>query len=226
MYYVNKEIVTLRVSKHRMINYCYLVIDPVTRDALAIDPAWELDTVLQALEERDAVLRKIFVTHHHGDHLNLAVPLAEMFDLDIVMSQEEVDTYGVAIPHLETFSGKTFISAGSLFVQTLPTPGHTAGSTCYLVDNNLFTGDTLFNEGCGVCVGKGADPSALYQSLNMLKRYIPADTRVFPGHRFSTELGQPFSELLRYNMYLCMPDEATFRRFRMRDVKDRMFAFI
>lgn len=216
MYYANKKLVTFRVTYQQMVNYCFLIIDPTTGDAILIDPAWEIDTIIQALIFHKATLQKIFVTHHHHDHLNLADALSEKFNVPIVLSKQEVECYNIQLNRVETFKQQTFIQAGSIYVQALPTPGHTAGSTCYLIDDMLFTGDTLFNEGCGMCIGKGADPHEMYQSLEKLKRCLPGETRIFPGHKYGTELGQPFSELLRYNLYLCIPTEEKFVQYRMR----------
>jgi glyoxylase-like metal-dependent hydrolase (beta-lactamase superfamily II) len=96
------------------------------------------------------------------------------------------------------------------------TPGHTAGGVCYLIENNLFSGDTLFAEGCGYCSGRGADPRAMFHSLQLLKRTIAPQTLVFPGHSYGQLPGQTFGSLLKNNIYLAFDDERKFVQFRMR----------
>lgn len=72
------------------------------------------------------------------------------------------------------------ISVGGIDVKIIATPGHTKSGVCYLIGGNLFSGDTLFIEGCGLCYGRGADPRELYISLTKLKNILPNDTLVFP----------------------------------------------
>ena len=67
------------------------------------------------------------------------------------------------------------------------TPGHTPGSQCFLVENRLVAGDTLFLEGCGRTDLPGGDPAALYDSLHNRLSKVPDEATLFPGHLYSPE---------------------------------------
>ena len=78
------------------------------------------------------------------------------------------------------------------------TPGHTPGSQCFLVDGRLISGDTLFLEGCGRTDLPGSDTGQMYDSLQRLAA-LPADTVVFPGHRYSAPASASMDAVLRQN---------------------------
>lgn len=73
------------------------------------------------------------------------------------------------------------------------TPGHIAGAVSFLVEGNLYSGDTLFIEGCGECVSDGADAGQLFDSLQTLLEKVPPKTRVYPRHRFKRVPGMSMS---------------------------------
>jgi hydroxyacylglutathione hydrolase len=97
---------------------------------------------------------------------------------------------------------------------------------CYLVGNNLFTGDVLFAEGCGACPNEPA-AHAMYESLDFLKRYLKPNTKIYPGHSYGKMPGQFFSNVLHDNLYLQFKDKNTFTSFRLRKGQNRakMFDF-
>jgi hydroxyacylglutathione hydrolase len=113
-----------------------------------------------------------------------------------------------------------------MLIEPILTPGHTPGCTCYLIGNNLFSGDVLFAEGCGMCPDIQA-AHAMFASLERLKAWLKPDTRVFPGHSYGMPPGQPLSRLLRDNMYLQFSNRDAFAAFRLRSGQDmaRMFSF-
>ncbi len=226
MYYENKRLVTYRVTHKKFVNYCYMVIDNSTNDAVLIDPAWEIETIVESIRKEQVNLKKILVTHHHFDHINLAQSLSEKYAVNIIISQQEVNYYQLTLPNIETFSQRSFLQAGSLYIDAIPTPGHTFGSTCFHIESMLFTGDTLFNEGCGLCIGKGADPKQMFTSLQKLKKIISPETKIYPGHKYSSELGQTFDSVQQYNIYLALEKENDFVQYRMRGMNASMFEFI
>ena len=93
------------------------------------------------------------------------------------------------------------------------------------IGNNLFTGDVLFAEGCGICMDV---PSAfaMYDSLERLKRRLHPDTHIFPGHTYVRPPGQKFSEVLRCNMYLQFNDRESFAAYRLRKGQTRLLDFV
>lgn len=218
------SVVTLDVRNRTMKNFNYLVVDPVTRDAVIVDPAWEMDKIDRAIEDAGAKLRGILVTHSHPDHIHLAGPLSQKYDCPIWMSKAEIASSRFSARHLvgvETFAWHV----GQMRVQPLLTPGHTPGSTCYLIGDNLFTGDVLFAEGCGMCPDTEA-AHAMYASLEQLKELAP-QTLVYPGHSYGKPPGRPMLQLRRENLYLQFRDKSSFAAFRLRSGQQqaKMFSF-
>jgi len=218
--------IKLRVSNGSTVNYCYILIDEVSKEAIAIDPAWDIDLIHKTISQYGAKLRAIFVTHHHKDHFDLANTLSMIYLAPVWMSLQEVEYYKISLDNLNTFDKDMRLMIGSFSVQAIVTPGHTFGSACYLIDECLYTGDTLFIEGCGLCRGKGSSAQELFRSLQKIKNIIPLNTKIYPGHRYARELGASFSYLLRHNIYLCIDDEEVFVRFRMRENQRNLFDFI
>lgn len=87
------------------------------------------------------------------------------------------------------------------------------------------SGDTLFTEGCGICIGKGGDPNAMFDSLAFLKTTIPTETKIYPGHSFGELPGKTFAYLLQNNIYLQFKQQTEFVAFRMRGNQGRLLAF-
>jgi hydroxyacylglutathione hydrolase len=208
-----------------MKNFTYLVFDPLRREALIIDPTWEMEKIEQALADNQLTLKSILVTHGHQDHVNLVKPLVEKYGCEVWMSAADVAHFCFECPNLHTISDETSFQAAGLSVTPLLTPGHTMGCVCYLIDGNLFTGDTLFIEGCGMCFGKGSDPKLLYKSLQRLKNTLGDDTKIFPAHSYGMLPGKDFSFVRQNNVYLIFDEEAPFIAYRMREGQTRLFDF-
>lgn len=166
----------------------------------------------------------MLLTHHHHDHVDLAAHYGDE-GLPVYMSAPEVESYGFRCPGLRQISREGVLRFGSLELYPLFTPGHTAGSACYLVGDALFTGDTVFAEGCGICAGEGADPSVMFDSLERLKGQLDPDTRVFPGHCYGLAPGQTWRTLLGCNIYLQFAKREFFVDFRMRRDQQALMAF-
>lgn len=219
------RVIVLPVRRQAMKNYSYLVVDPSTSQAVIVDPAWELETIERAVAEEGASLAGILVTHAHHDHVDLARPLAEKYGCPIWMSKAEIAASGFHAQQLAAIDATPW-SVGRMVIEPIPTPGHTPGSTCYRIGANVFTGDVLFAEGCGICADTRA-AYAMFASLEELKKRIAPATRVFPGHSYGVPPGQPMSRLLRENLYLQFSDRESFAAFRLRSGQDRtrLFSF-
>ncbi len=205
-----------RVSSGRTVNYCWIIANRLTHQAVIVDPAWELATIVDMLHRNALQLKAVLVTHHHHDHIHLADSVSALYGIPAFISKNEMDFYALPKHDFYTFKDDETLSVAGLFIKPILTPGHTAGSTCFLIGDALFTGDTVFNEGCGMCVGRGADPAQLFTSLRRLKQEISDSVRVYPGHRYLTELGADWGSLKKNNIYLNIKDKETFINFRMR----------
>jgi glyoxylase-like metal-dependent hydrolase (beta-lactamase superfamily II) len=199
-----------------MQNFVYLIGDPVTRAAAVVDAAWDIDAIVNAVQQDDMKLTAALVTHFHPDHLGgnfmgrtiqgAADLLHRNFELKIYLHKSEADyaqrIAGLSPSDLASVESGDELAIGDLKIKFIHTPGHTPGSQCFLVDGRLVSGDTLFVGSCGRVDLPGSDPAQMYDSLvNKLKR-LPEDTVLYPGHDYA---GQPSSTIgheKRRNLYL------------------------
>lgn len=218
-------LVTTKVSRSMFKNYVYTIVDQKHKSAVFIDPAWEMDKILADIEQYSVTPKAVLLTHHHTDHVHLAEDFSKLFNIPVYMSQDEIDYYGYQCTNLVGLQTYRSFFIDHIYVKPIHTPGHTHGGICYLIGGYLFTGDTLFIEGCGACLGKGSDPAALYKTLDNLKSTIPGNTQVYPGHSFGKEPGLAFEELLKVNIYCHFKTEKDFIAFRMRSQQNKTFSF-
>jgi hydroxyacylglutathione hydrolase len=135
------------------------------------------------------------------------------------MSKTEIVASGFSAAQLHGIDTKSWL-VGEMLIEPIFTPGHTPGCTCYRIGENVFTGDVLFAEGCGLCPNVEA-AHAMFASLQQLKSRIDPRARVFPGHSYGQPPGRPMSQLLRENVYLQFSDQESFAAFRLRRGQDR-----
>lgn len=204
----------VKVAEKMMVNNTFLVVDPASHQAVLVDPAWEIERYHAELNRTGASLSGILLTHAHFDHINLARPLADYYNCPIWMSRQEVAASGFDARQLIAI-GETPWFVGQMKIEPIFTPGHTPGCVCYLIGDNLFTGDVLFAEGCGICNGLEA-AYQMYDSLQMLKGRLKRHTHIYPGHTYVRPPGQRFSEVLTHNMYLHFDDRQSFAAYRLR----------
>jgi hydroxyacylglutathione hydrolase len=199
------EVVQCRVGGD---NFAYLVICPVTGQALGVDPGRDPAVLLDELRRRGLRLALLANTHGHADHVagNAAVLAAT----GAALAAHPADLPEAAVPLAEG----SVLTIGSLGVAVLHTPGHTPGSLCFYVDDALLTGDTLFVSRCGRADFPGSDPAALYHSLARLAA-LPAPTRVYPGHDYGPQPVSTIAWERANNPYLRCPDLDSFLRLRM-----------
>ena len=110
--------------------------------------------------------------------------------------------------------GDTF-SLGETEVKIIETPGHTAGGICYLLDDHLIAGDTLFVYGVGICGLPGSNPIQMFHSLNKIKTQVPDEVHLLCGHNYGSEITTTIAEQKRANPFLLIEDEDAFVRYRM-----------
>lgn len=183
-----------------MANYVYLIGDRETREAVIVDPAWDVDAILNVLDEDDMKLTGALVTHYHPDHIGgdlmghsiPGVPdLLAKRPVKIYMHKAESPyvkrTLGLESSDFEAVDGETTVTVGEIPIRMIHTPGHTPGSLCFLVDGNLVSGDTLFIGACGRVDLPGSNPSDLYYSLTQKLKKLPDDTVLYPGHDYAAD---------------------------------------
>ncbi len=180
-----------------MQNFVYLVGDPVARECVVVDPAWEIDTIIDEAESAGMTITGALVTHTHQDHVggSLAswgmpgrIPgveeLLERVRAKVYVHKAEREFLKGFGSDLVKVDGNDTLEIGRLTLTFLHTPGHTAGSQCFLVDGRLVSGDTLFIGSCGRTDLPGSDPAEMYYSLTQRLAALPDDTVLFPGHNY------------------------------------------
>jgi hydroxyacylglutathione hydrolase len=184
-----------------MQNFVYLIGDPVTRECIAVDPAWEIDRIVDTIAADGMRLVGVVVTHTHQDHVGGHLFGFDIPGLEELLARTPAKVYvhkaereflrGFGSDLVKVEGGDT-LSVGGRTVTFIHTPGHTPGSQCFLVDGRLVSGDTLFIRSCGRTDLPGSDPAEMYTSLTRRLGALPDDTVVLPGHNYgghSTTIG-------------------------------------
>ncbi len=173
-------------------------------ECAVVDPSPTVDTLLSAIDGTGCRLSMILLTHGHFDHIVSLDALRDRTGAPAWIHQSEVgfpaDAHQNAFytffqmervyrPTEHGFIDGDILTLGAERIRALHTPGHTQGSSCFLLeDGRLLTGDTLFASGYGRYDLYSGDGETLFRTLKTLKE-LPAGTRIYPGHGESATLG-------------------------------------
>jgi len=170
-----------RSMNDQFLSNTYLVADEDGGTAVMIDAGGPVQPLLQAIEDRDLALSHILLTHHHFDHVSdLAQVLARHPAAEVLIHPGERDQVEGATGTIEPGDS---VQAGGLSIEAIHTPGHTNGMLSFLVDGNVFTGDTLFKNSVGGVRAPGHTTYAdLKESIMDRLMALPPETAIHPGH--------------------------------------------
>lgn len=195
----------------QMRNFSYLIGDKETKDCVVVDPAYAANDLVDALEADGMKLSGVLVTHHHPDHVGGSMMgftlkgLAELLERQSVpvhVNTHEAEWVSriteIPLSDLTSHEHGDTVTVGDIEVELLHTPGHTPGSQCFLLDNRLIAGDTLFLDGCGRTDFPGGDVDEMFRSLQQLAT-LAGDPTVFPGHWYSADASAPLEVVKRSN---------------------------
>ena len=181
----------------QMVNFAYAIGDRSTGECVLVDPAWNVDDLIERVGDDGMRVVGVLATHYHADHVGGSImghdiqgvaALLDRLSCPVHVQSDEIEwmarTSGVGADHLVAHSPGDVVTVGGVEVKLVHTPGHTPGSQCFLVDGRLVAGDTLFLDGCGRTDLPGSDPVAMAESLRLLHQ-VGDDVVLYPGHRYS-----------------------------------------
>lgn len=198
-----------------MENFVYLIEDTDTKQAAVVDPAWEVDSIIEKAQHLELNITDILLTHSHHDHINGIEGILEHAEARVHLLKPEYEFWTHELNKPELHHGGDRISIGKTEIKLLHTPGHTPGSCCYQTGNELITGDTLFVYGCGRCDMHGGDPAQMFNTLRDMKKNLDPNMCIHPGHNYSITQTSTLSEQIDGNPFMHFEDEQAFSNYRL-----------
>jgi hydroxyacylglutathione hydrolase len=181
-----------------MQNFAYVIGDEKTKVAAIVDPAWEVQKLLDICRDLDLRVTLVINTHTHPDHIEGNNLVARETGAKIVNHESSRVRKDISVKDGDT------IDIGTLKAKVIHTPGHCPEHICILVDGKLLTGDLLFVGECGRTDLPGSSPGDMYESLFHKILPLQDSIEVYPGHDYG---GRPFSTIgyERKNNYVLQP---------------------
>jgi hydroxyacylglutathione hydrolase len=173
----------------------YIVYNEDEDDAIVIDPGADSDEIIGRLGELERKAHTVLLTHGHYDHIGAVQGLRDRYGVQVMIHEDDADMLtnpeknmsalfldGVRMQDADRLlvDGDILRIAG-MEVHVIHTPGHTQGSVCFLIENQLFSGDTLFEGTVGRTDFPGSSWEQMERSLAALYA-LPGDYKVFSGH--------------------------------------------
>ncbi len=184
---------------------CYIVMDEKTRDAVVLDPGGDGEMLERAIKDMGANVKSILLTHGHMDHVGGVEYLSDKLNVPFYISkidEEYMEKDNYVFGSIRNANGYledgNDLSFGSLNIKVIATPGHTKGGLCFLIEDKLFTGDTLFQGSIGRTDFIGGSFPEIINSIKTKLLPLGDEIEVYPGHGPKSSIGYEKG----YNMYL------------------------
>ncbi len=220
-----KELIIEQIEIGPMQNFVYIVGSRETREVAVIDPAWDIDSLVNHIDERGYKLTAALITHYHPDHCGGSFRGNNIEGVAELIARKGVKVYahcdecaglkkvtGLSDSDIVKVNSGDKLAVGDVEVEFLHTPGHTPGSQCFRIKRTLVSGDTLFITGCGRVDLPGSNSEQMFQSLHKLAE-LPDDTLLLPGHNYAHIPNATMAETKRINTYMRVKDIETWRMF-------------
>ncbi len=199
-----------------MENFIYFIGDKNTKDVVIVDPAWDVNLLFEEAKKDKLNIKGALITHGHFDHTNGVEEFLKSIDVPVYINTHEMDffKFGWGENIKKTKSGDK-LKLGDIEIQFVHTPGHTPGSQCFLVSNNLVSGDTLFINGCGRCDLPGGNVEQMFDTIYNKLMKMDDDTIIFPGHNYAEKTNDSVGNQKITNPYMQYDNLMNFVNRRM-----------
>ena len=184
-----------QVFDNKSSTYTYLIASAKGREAVIIDPVIEnVETYISILNELELKLLKVIDTHIHADHITGASKLKQTTNCSTIMGElTPADAVDIKLKDNE------IIKIDQLEIKAMYTPGHTSDSYSFLMDNYLFSGDTLLINGTGRTDFQNGSSKDAYNSIFNRLLKLPADTILYPGHDYNGKKSSTIGNEKKFN---------------------------
>ena len=191
-----------QVFDQKSSTYTYLIASSTGREALIIDPVLEnVEDYIKLLSELDLRLVKVIDTHIHADHVTGAGKLRDKTKCVTIMGDHTpADAVEIKVKDEEV------IKLDELNIKALYTPGHTSDSFSFLMDNYLFSGDTLLINGTGRTDFQNGNAKDSYDSIFHKLLRLPSETLLYPGHDYNGKMVSSIGKEKKFNPRLQIND--------------------
>ena len=167
-------------------NFVEILVCPETKKAALLDPALEVDRILEKVQERGLSVSHILLTHTHEDHIAGLDEAYAATKAAIYCHPVEIEIVAaLGCPAIAIQDGQ-ILEVAKCSIEAIWAPGHTAGCVCWYeaATPAVFTGDVLFVGSCGGVNYPGSDPRAMLDTLQRKLGSLPEATRLYPGHDY------------------------------------------
>ena len=194
-------------------NLTYLVTCMRTSNQFLVDASVPLKKISSFINRRGLIT--LFITHTHRDHCAVIDEYVDAFpNLVTIVFKDSQDK--IKCNYIKPVNNGDIVSVGQLNLEIIHTPGHYPDSICYLLDDVLFTGDTLFVGRTGRTIDKKSDTRDLYRSVYNKILTLPDKTTIYPGHDYGPRSSITIKENIKISPLLQAVDEDDFV-FRMKE---------
>ena len=180
-------------------NNIWLIGSKITKNAILIDAPPDINNIKKFLiNNNEWNINEIFITHNHYDHIDGLEDIINFLNKDIKIwigknDSDKLKELKVNLKYIKYYENSKQYKLNQTIIKFISTPGHTPGSTCILIENNLFSGDTLFPGG----PGRTQDSKSLKILIDSIEKKLlnlPENTIVHPGHGNDTTIKNSLNE--------------------------------
>ena len=195
-----------------MQNFNYLIGCSETKECGVVDPAFEVDRLLSTAKKDGMNVTTALFTHTHYDHVDGIGDLTRRAEIGkIYVHKNEAKALSEFKEKVIEIDDGSEIPIGNISLKALHTPGHLPGCVCFLGNNFVVTGDTLFTGAIGRCDFPESNPKDMYRSLQKLKE-LPDDIIVYPGHDYGASTSSTIGKEKKTNPYMMISSEESLLR--------------